>query len=274
MLTFEVSQQKMIHLKSKELFFLAGVLGSERLLGVEDPFQGYLAEELTREWEEVKTSLLEKGYLRQMEEGGELAIPPTVFSRVAIAGLSRRACLIEYTRDGRRFEGYLHCTNEKVVELAQSDEDEYRLSELGDVESACETIIEKMGWREQVPAESPALMFSQKRFHEINKLADKNNTEVVRAMLTEASGDPEGSAMLAKTLCSKVSEGELTLLVWNGQEWESQRAAFTVCGSMSWLYRMSSVGNGDWLIATLTTQEQFLALLLDWLRQSAGTEER
>lgn len=69
MLTFEVSQQKMIHLKSKELFFLAGVLGSERLLGVEDPFQGYLAEELTREWEEVKTSLLEKGYLRQVEEG-------------------------------------------------------------------------------------------------------------------------------------------------------------------------------------------------------------
>lgn len=93
-------------------------------------------------------------------------------------------------------------------------------------------------------------------------------------MLTEASGDPEGAAMLAKTLSSKVSEGELTLLVWNGQEWESQRAAFTVCDSMSWLYRMSSVGNGDWLIATLTTQEQFLALLLDWLRQSAGTEER
>lgn len=276
MLTFQVSKQKLITLKTKELFFLAGVLGSDRLLGVEDPFQGYLAEELAEEWEQVKGSLLEKGYLRQVDQNGELAIPPTVFSRVAIAGLSNRACQIRYTRDGTHFEGYLHCTNERVVELARSEEDpdEYRLHDLGDVETACETLIQKMGWVERPHTELPALMFSKKEFHEIYGESDEADSRLTCDRLSEASGDPEGAMRLAKTLHSRISDGELQLLVWNGREWESQRAAFVLSSSMNWLFRMSSSGNGDWLIASMTSRDQFLALLLNWLRQSSLKEER
>lgn len=276
MLTFQVSQQKLITLKSKELFFLAGVLGSNRLLGVEDPFQGFLAEELTTEWDLVKASLMDKGYLNQVENGGELAIPPTVFSRVAIAGLSSRACRYRYTKDGAQFEGYLHCTNERVVELSPSEEsdDEYRLSDLGDVTAACDTLTDKMGWREQAQEEVPALMFSQKKFREIYDLAGKEDIQSLASTFAEASGDPEGSLKLAETLNSRISDGELQLLVWNGREWEAQRAAFAVSESMSWLFRMSSGGNGDWLVATLTTRAQFVDMLLNWLRQSAGEEER
>ena len=39
MLTFHDSKQKVVTLQTKELFFLAGILGSDRLLGVEDPFR-------------------------------------------------------------------------------------------------------------------------------------------------------------------------------------------------------------------------------------------
>lgn len=79
MLTFQASKQKLITLKAKELFFLAGILGSDRLLGVEDPFKGYLAEELAEEWEQVKATLLEKGYLKRVDKGKELAMPLPFF---------------------------------------------------------------------------------------------------------------------------------------------------------------------------------------------------
>jgi hypothetical protein len=36
---------------------------------------------------------------------------------------------------------------------------------------------------------------------------------------------------------------------------------------------MSSNGNGDWLIAAMASRDQFVDLLLNWLRQSAVTEE-
>ncbi|KJD42521.1 hypothetical protein [Paenibacillus terrae] len=275
MLTFQASKQKLITLKSKELFFLAGVLGSDRLLGVEDPFKGYLAEELAEEWEQIKASLLEKGYLKRVDEGTELAMPPTVFSRVAIAGLSNRACRIRYARGGKQFEGYLHCTNERVVELVKSvdEPDEYRLYDLGNVEKACETLIDKMGWGDRLVPESPALMFSKQAFHEIYKQSAGDSVSQINSKLTEASGDAEGSARLAQSLSSRIAEGELQLLVWNGREWESQRVAFVLCPTMNWIFRMSSNGNGDWLIAAMASRDQFVDLLLNWLRQSAVTEE-
>ncbi|KZE76840.1 hypothetical protein FQU75_02090 [Paenibacillus polymyxa] len=275
MLTFQASKQKLITLKAKELFFLAGVLGSDRLLGVEDPFKGYLAEELAEEWEQVKAALLEKGYLKQADKGKELAMPPTVFSRVAIAGLSNRACRIRYVRGGKRFEGYFHCTNERVVELVKSadEPDEYRLYDLGNVEKACETLIDKMGWVDRLVPESPALMFSKQAFNKIYEQSAGESMSQISSRLTEASGDEEGAMRLAQSLSSRVAEGELQLLVWNGREWESQRAAFVLCPAMNWIFRMSSAGNGDWLIAAMASRDQFVDLLLNWLKQSAVTEE-
>lgn len=79
MLTVHDSKQKVVTLQIKELFFLAGILGSDRLLGVEDPFRGYMAEEIAMEWERVKTSLLDKGYLIQDQDTNELIMTPTVF---------------------------------------------------------------------------------------------------------------------------------------------------------------------------------------------------
>ncbi|MFC7560812.1 hypothetical protein ACFQY3_20510 [Paenibacillus farraposensis] len=244
-------------------------------MGWKDPFKGYLAEELAEEWEKVKAALLEKGYLKKGDKGKELAMPPTVFSRVAIAGLSNRACRLRYAREGKQFEGYLHCTNERVVELVKSvdEPDEYRLYDLGDVETACETLIDKMGWEDRPLPESPALMFSKQAFNEIYKQSAGESVALISSQLTEASGDAEGAARLAQSLSSRVAEGELQLLVWNGREWESQRAAFVLCPAISWIFRMSSDGNGDWLIAAMTSRNQFVDLLLNWLRQSAVTEE-
>ena len=37
MLTIHASKQETITLNDKEFFFLAGIIGSDRLLGVEDP---------------------------------------------------------------------------------------------------------------------------------------------------------------------------------------------------------------------------------------------
>ncbi|MGV2788242.1 hypothetical protein GNF98_21690, partial [Clostridium perfringens] len=122
MLPIHASKQETITLNDKDFFFLAGIIGSDRLLGVEDPFVGYLTEEIAVEWEKTKQSLLSKQYLIQ-EEGGELSIPPEVFSRVAIAGLAERACWLKYENQDSAFEGYLHVTDERVIQVCRSGED-------------------------------------------------------------------------------------------------------------------------------------------------------
>ncbi|QOS78447.1 hypothetical protein JNUCC31_27675 [Paenibacillus sp. JNUCC31] len=276
MLTVHDSKQKVVTLQTKELFFLAGILGSDRLLGVEDPFRGYMAEDIALEWERVKTSLLDKGYLIQDQDSNELIMTPTVFSRVAIAGLSDRACWIRYTHSGKSYESYVHCTDERVVEVSRvADEpDSFRLSDLGNVREAIDYLIQRMKWSGHSPAEKPALMCSKKKFYDVmNDLKNKEVQEVTDELVQETS-DPEGSLALARCLMSKESEGELRLLVWNGEGWKSQSAAFAASTVSNWLFRMSTAASDDWLVAALTTREQFHEMLLDWLKQPAGEEER
>ncbi|MEK5058844.1 hypothetical protein ACFSVM_07100 [Paenibacillus shunpengii] len=277
MLTVHHSKQKVVTLEQKELFFLAGIIGSDRLLGIEDPFIGYLTEDIVMEWENTKEELLTKGYLTRDQDSSELIMTPTVFSRVAIAGLSSRACRFEIKKKrGAKYKGYLHCTNERVVELIPTQEEPYtyQLSDLGDVEQACKSVISKIKWgTEHTKNDIPALMFSKKRFFEIvnDSLLDE---ETLTGRLSEACYDVQGAAALAQTIIHQETEGELQLLVWTGEKWDSQSAAFISSSSMNWLFRMSTVGKGDWLIATPMGQGDFKDMLLEWLIQPADHEER
>lgn len=275
MLTVHHSKPKTVTLEQKELFFLAGILGSDRLLGVDDPFLGYLTEEIVKEWDQVKESLLDKGYLIQEDGSSEITMTPTVFSRVAIAGLSSRAFRYEYKENGTGYEGYLHCTNERVVEVIRTQKEPvtYQLSDLGNVDQACEAIVNKMNWsNKDIGDNAPALMFSKKRFYESIKNCKEWKT--LSQALSEDCYDRQGACRLAKAIMEQQLEGEFQLLVWNGQEWESQSAAFVSDSSANWLLRMSTIGKGDWLVASPATKEQFKDMLLDWLNQPLDHEER
>ncbi|GIO29876.1 MULTISPECIES: hypothetical protein [Paenibacillus] len=275
MLTIHASKQDTITLDNREFFFLAGILGSDRLLGVEDPFQGYLAQEIADEWDEVKRSLLEKGYLIEEDDGAMLAMPPKVFSRVAIASLAERSCWLRYKRQEESFEGYLHATNEKVVQVQKSDTGNlYELDELGDVEAACGQLVEKMDLKDYAPAETPALLLSKKKFGEIYSRVPALTVDELGDELAAATSDAEGAIALARCLKFRTGEGELHFSTWTGSRWETQSAAFVVNDTMNWLVRMSLSGDQDWLTASPASKQQFQEMLLLWLKQSAESDGR
>ncbi|GAB6989033.1 hypothetical protein [Paenibacillus pini] len=276
MLTIHASKQDTITLDNKEFFFLAGILGSDRLLGVEDPFLGYLSEDIAEEWETVRASLINKGYLIQEENEIELAMPPKVFSRVAIAGLAKRSCWLKYSQGNEQFEGYFHVTNERVVQVCRSDDENliYRLDELGDVEEACSRLVEEMNFKNYSPAEVPALLLSKKKFGELFSQSPEMNIDTLSDELAAVTNDPEGSVALARCMKYRSTEGELRLSTWNGSGWETQNAAFIVNDSMNWLVRMSMSGEQDWLTASPASKKQFQEMLLLWLKQTAESDGR
>ncbi|ANS77106.1 hypothetical protein AWM70_05565 [Paenibacillus yonginensis] len=265
-----------INLETKELFFLAGILGSDRLLGVEDPFLGYLTDEIAAEWENVKRALLTKGYLTLGDSEDELTMAPEVFARVAIAGFAERACWVRYEHASESFEGYLHITNEKVVEVARGDESDsfYTLKELGNVQAAADLLVERMKWKEESLSDLPALLLSRRKFNDLYESSKTMDIEELSHELSQSTGDIEASWALAKCLKDRVCEGELQLSIWNEDGWESQGAAFIVGQTMNWLIRMSLRDEEDWLVATPATKKQFQDMLLLWLEQPPETDER
>ena len=142
-------------------------------------FAGYLTEEIAVEWEKAKQSLLSKQYLIQ-EDGGELSIPPEVYSRVAIAGLAERACWLKYENQGSAFEGYLHVTDERVIQVCRSGEDKrrYLLNELGTIEETCDQLVEDLALSEHNWGDIPALLLSRKELRNIYTSASQQNGEM------------------------------------------------------------------------------------------------
>lgn len=266
MKTIKERRDTAISLQTNELYFLAGVLGSDRLLGIEDPFIGCLGEEIAIEWEVVKNSLLEKGYLRQEPGKLELSIAPEVFDRVAIAGFSERACWARYEAGDETFEGYLHITNQKVVQVERKPDADslYCLKEMGNVEQAAEALVERMNWRGDSPSNLPALLLTRSQFNYLYEASSELDVDELSFRFTQATGDLESSYAMARCLKHRLSEGELHLSIWNEDGWGSQGAAFLVGPSMNWLIRMSIRDEEDWLVATPATKQQFQQMLLLW----------
>ena len=82
-----------ITLHEQQLVFLAAYLGEGRLIGIEDPFQGWLAEMVRDEWNRQLPDILAKGYLvpnkddeyrlsSQMETVVRLCCSPTRWTMV------------------------------------------------------------------------------------------------------------------------------------------------------------------------------------------------
>jgi len=59
-----------ITLDKKELVFLAALLDEELILGVEDPFFGWLAEQVEEEWKRSSAEMLDKGLISNRGGGG------------------------------------------------------------------------------------------------------------------------------------------------------------------------------------------------------------
>lgn len=276
LITTDEAHREGITLDSKELYFLTGIIGSDRLLGVEDPFRGYLSEEIADEWDKAKAALLQKGYLIEEQDGVEYAMPPHVFSSIAVTGLAERSCWVKFANECETFEGYFHFTDEVVIERVHLQEHPatYTLYEIKSVEEACRSLMERMQWVEQPESHITSVMLSKRHFHKLYEQAPDLTVEQMTSQLMTFDGEEEGARALAHSLKQRSSEGEFLFLVWNNKNWEVQGVAFIVGGSSNWLIRKSSKGDEDWLTATPTTKEQFQNMFLEWDRQLSKDEGR
>lgn len=66
-------KDKTFTLNNKEFVFLAALLGEDVVLGVNDPFLGWLAEQVEEEWERLSTIMLKNGLL-SLDEGGQYKV--------------------------------------------------------------------------------------------------------------------------------------------------------------------------------------------------------
>ncbi|WP_055108359.1 hypothetical protein [Paenibacillus ihumii] len=275
MLIADASQSEVVTLQSKELIYLTDLLGVNRLMGKEDPFREFLLKELDEDWETVRDSLIQKGYLTPQGNEERLTVPMQVMSRLAAASLAEKACWVKYRTGTETYEQFLHIANECVVKVERSKDclALHQLDEISEVRSVCGSIVGEMMWNAQCPGELPALMLSRRQFEEIVRKLDYLDIEDVMVELLKITDDQEGVISLAKCLKTHVAQGDIRFFSWNGDGWESQHAQFMNNHTINWLFRSSTKAEEDWLIATPTQKDQFQEMLLHWFRKPSEQAE-
>lgn len=270
MIVANTSQESALTLDSKELYYLADLLGADCLDCMENPFRGYLQNEATENRDDVRESLIAKGVINRAV--GDIAIPQEMFSRLAALLFSDKACWMKYKTGTQINEEFLHITNERVVTLERMPEDPtlHRMDEIGEVNKACGVLAGKLKWNMHTPGELPALLLSRRQFEEIVKHLDELEMDDILAELSKVSDDQEGIIALAKCMKTSVSHGDLRFYARHGENWERQSAKFINNHHMNWLIRTSSREDEDWLIATPTPSEKFQEMLQHWFQQPSG----
>ncbi len=266
MIIANASQTSDLTLDSRELYYLADLLGADCLDCMENPFRGYLQEEMAESREDVRESLIAKGVINKEVEG--TAISQEMFSSLAALLFSDKACWMKYKTGTQLFEQFLHITDERVVTLERLHDDPslHRVDEIGGVSKACEVMAGKLKWNLHTPGELPALLLSRRQFEDIVQHLDELELDEILSELAKVSDDQEGIIALAKCMKSSVSQGDLRFYARQGESWERQSAQFINNHHMNWLIRSSSREDEDWLIATPTPSEKFQEMLQHWFQ--------
>ncbi|AZK47686.1 hypothetical protein [Paenibacillus lentus] len=276
MLVADASPSGVVTLESKELIYLTDLLGANRMMGKEDPFRGFLLNELDEDRDHVRESLIEKGYLTPRGTEDVLTVPMNVMSSLVAVSLAEKACWVKYRTGTETYEQFLHIADEYVVKVEKSKDNPtlHQLDEISEVHHVCGSLAGKMMWNAHCPGELPALMLSRKQFEEIVRQLDYLDIEDVMVELMKFTDDQEGVISLAKCMKTNVAQGDIRFFSWNGDQWESQHAQFINNDSINWLLRSSTKVDEDWLIATPTQKHQFKEMLLHWFKEPCGYEGR
>ncbi len=211
--------EAMLTCSPAELFTLASLLGGEMLVGVDDPFPGWLSEEIEEAAQAARQSLAERGHLTLQPDGrvvmdllpaalvGAMVQPRTV--------LLLSAALPDST--ARRWAFYRRPPLTVLLEEVQGG---YLLRPLEGRQRVEERILEAWQIQAQKAARAASFLLPQQAIEQARQ-ARLQGEEAVRQTLQRLGIAARNARALAATLCAARCNGALVLLTRRGAAWQT-----------------------------------------------------
>lgn len=191
----------------KELYLLSGILQLSGIIGLSDPFVGYLTEEIQECLEAARQSLLERGLLRVT--GENVAVDPDlekvlqiIFTspKVVVAALDQSSILI-------------HSSEDWIVKQEIVSDGLVSLSYLPGWEQVKRDIVHFLSRSDSSSAPGPAFTTNAsviEQARELIKVEEQNDPlSSCKQALVEKGIPPESATALAATLSGNHSTGSL-----------------------------------------------------------------
>ncbi len=211
-----------INCSTQEMIFLASLLGADMLLGVDDPFVGWLAAEIEHAWEETREALAERSFIQVQPDGGIL-MDVAIAALVGACAFPDASFVVTSTlASGETATRYLHVTKQLAVEQASVTEltGAYRLTALENGRAAYKRILEIFGLNGQGAVSASGGELPEVALIQARETAPEAGREEVQKVLEKAGLSNDTAAALSETLVNPIANGSLVALshretVWN-----------------------------------------------------------
>jgi len=242
-------QVPVIICSAQEMAFLASSLGADTLLGVDDPFTGWLTEEIEDAWERTQAALAERDFIEVQSDGG-IVMDVAVAAMVGACAFPDASFVVTFTPSGGEMvTRYLHVTGQLAVEQTATAEPAaaYRLTALEDGKAAYHRILQVFGLNGQRAVSSPEGKLAEAGLIQAREAAAGARTEEAQKALREAGLTDATAAALAETLSDPIANGALVALARQETTWDVAGLGLLEGQNGLWRLRAFTRGGENWV---------------------------
>jgi len=202
-----------------EAAFLAGLLGASTLVGMADPFAGWLAAEIETAWATAREELARRQFI-EVQPDGAIVMDIGVAALMETWALADTSLLLAATESGGVKENSnFHLRGRLAVEQRISDDGSVWLIPLEDAAAVYRQVIQRLRLREQPAAPGLQATLSEAVFIQAQTAAGQG-VAAASGVLRQARVPAVTAAALAEALAAPVINGAVAALARRTAGWE------------------------------------------------------
>jgi hypothetical protein len=232
-----------VQLSPREYIILASALGGETFLGFDDPFKGFLQEEVDGLVEvELIPALIKRGILQSNSEGN-YQLRSDVEAMLASAAFPTITFVLSYRHKGDALTERIlfHVDGRRIIE--QQEDGDALLLEALDVEDLGEYFSDLFGLGSQPPPAEEPFILSREMLHEASLLVRSEGDKSALEYLVSSGLSEAIVKSFANTLSTSKTDGVLVGIQHTADPWAVNGFAFIEGSNGLWL--IHQLGHGE-----------------------------
>jgi hypothetical protein len=203
-----------------EATFLASLLGGNVLVGLQDPFFGWLTEEIEQAWTDAKKSLAGRKYIA-LEEDGRIVVDTAVAALVGTWTKPEASFIFTFTPAEEKAQvRYFHLTRHLAVEQTLAKKSHYQLTALENARAVYRRILEILALQDQSAAGTDGIALLEKELMQVRAHVAKSGVRGAAEVLKKSDLKEAALRPLAHTLAKPIANSALVALAQRTTAWE------------------------------------------------------
>lgn len=241
---------------SEELFTLAAVLGGETLIGVPDPFPGWLTEEIEAAVNKACENLIRRGYLQ--EQNGALQMDVLVAALVATVAEPDTVVILTAHQPPQMPQQEAFYWRPPLIVHLRHEEEALHLAALSSAEEIPSLVRKAWALEMQQPARAQGFAVLQETLDAVREALGQGEQEAIQVL--HRSGVESGNARaFVQTLQTGTRNGALTALRPLETTWQVSGIGMLEGENGLWRLRPFQRQNAEWVECTPCSADDLIA---------------